>query len=128
MNTPADRAASLVAARALRQHLHDLGLAEAPANLLGNVLDKIGLAERYLTLEGTAIGTIYVAFNGQRISGVAPALDDASFERTFQARTGRSARRADEIPPDLLAAVEQHLAGQPANLELDLRGLSEFER
>jgi O-6-methylguanine DNA methyltransferase len=128
MTTPADRAASLVAARALRQHLQDLGLAEAPATLLGTVLDRIGLAEQYLTLRGTPIGTIYVAFNGRRISGVAPALDDASFEQTFRARTGRSARRAEAIPPDLLTAVERHLAGQPADLELDLRGLSEFEQ
>lgn len=128
MSTSADRAASLVAARALRQHLRDLGLAEAPASLLGNVLDRIGLAEQYLSLQGTPIGVVYVAFNGRRISGVAPALDDASFERTFHARTGRSARRAEAVPPELLAAVEQHLAGQPVELQLDLRGLSEFER
>src|SRR3954451_19434680 len=128
MTSPADRAQALVSARALRQHLQDLGLAVAPASLLGNVLDQIGLAERYLALADTPIGTVYVAFNGRRICGVAPALDDASFERTYRARTGRSAQRAEAIPPDLLAAIERHLAGQPADLDLDLRGLSEFER
>ena len=123
-----ERARALVSARALRQHLLDLGNAAAPGRLLGAVLDEIGLAERYLSLAETPVGTVYVAFRGGAICGVAPALDDASFERTYRARTGRSARRADMVPPDLLAAIERHLAGDPADLELDLRGLSEFER
>jgi O-6-methylguanine DNA methyltransferase len=128
MNAQSDRTRALASARALHQHLHRLGQAAAPGSLLGAVLDEIGLAERYLSIAETPIGTVYVAFDGQRICGVAPALDDASFERTYRARTGRSARRAETAPRDLLAAIERHLAGQPADLELDLRGVSEFER
>jgi O-6-methylguanine DNA methyltransferase len=127
-----DRAQALASARALHGHLHRLGEAAAPGTLLGAVLDELGLAERYLSLPGTPVGTVYVAFNdganGARICGVAPAVDDASFERTYRARTGRPARRAEAAPADLLAAIERHLAGAPADLELDLRGLSEFER
>jgi O-6-methylguanine DNA methyltransferase len=124
----ADRARALGAARVLHQHLHALGQAAAPGTLLGSVLDELGLAERYLSLAGTPIGTVYVAFNGERIRGVAPAVDDASFERTYRERTGRSARRAETVPAELQAAIERHLAGDPADLELDLHGLSEFER
>jgi len=132
MSTKIDGARALASARALHRRLHALGQATAPDSLLGAVLDELGLAERYLSITETAIGTVYVAFNGQRICGVAPAGDDTSFERTYRARTGRSARRAEAMPADLLAAIERHLAGDVADdvadLELDLRGLSEFER
>ena len=118
----------LAAARVLHQQLRALGQAAAPGTLLGAVLDEVGLVERYLSLQDTPVGTVYVAFDGQKIRGVAPALDDASFERTYRARTGRSARRAEQAPVELLQAIECHLVGQPAELELDLRGVSEFER
>jgi O-6-methylguanine DNA methyltransferase len=127
MSANVDRTRDLASARSLHQELRMLGQAMAPGSLLGAVLEELGLAERYLTLQ-TPIGTVYVAFNGPRISGVAPAVDDASFERTYRARTGRSARRAEEAPAELLTAIEQHLAGQPVDLDLDLRRLSEFER
>lgn len=127
MSANVDRTRDLASARALHQRLRGLGQATAPGGLLGAVLDELGLAERYLSLQ-TPIGTVYVAFDGHRISGVAPAEDDASFERTYRARTGRSARRADEAPADLLAAIRQHLAGETVDLDLDLRHLSEFER
>jgi O-6-methylguanine DNA methyltransferase len=127
MSASVDRARDLASARALHQRLRALGQAAAPGSLLGAVLEEIGLAERYFSLE-TPIGTVYVAFNGSRISGVAPVEDDDAFERTYRARTGRSARRAETVPTELLAAIEQHLAGQPAGLDLDLRGVSEFER
>jgi len=128
MNAQSDRAKALASARALHQRLHRLGEAAAPGGLLGAVLDEVGLAERYVSLAETPIGTVYVAFNGRSIRGVAPALDDASFERTYRARTGRSARRAETVPLELLDAIERHLAGQPAELVLDLHGVSEFER
>ena len=127
MSANVDRTRQLASARALYQELRMLGQATAPGGLLGAVLEELGLAERYLSLQ-TPIGTVYVAFNGPRISGVAPAEDDASFERTYRARTGRSARRAEEAPADLLTAIRRHLAGEPVDLDLDLRQLSEFER
>lgn len=127
MSANVDRTSELASARALHRGLRQLGSADAPGGLLGAVLDELGLAERYLSVE-SPIGSVYVAFNGLRISGVAPAEDDASFERTYRARTGRSARRADSAPADLLTAICRHLAGESADLDLDLRGLSEFER
>lgn len=127
MSANVDRTRDLASARALRQELRELGQATAPGGLLGVVLDALDLAERYLSLQ-TPIGTVYVAFNGPRISGVAPAEDDVSFERTYRARTGRSARRAEAAPADLLEVIRRHLAGQPTDLELDLGRLSEFER
>jgi O-6-methylguanine DNA methyltransferase len=127
MNADVDRTSGLITARALRRGLRRLGSVDAPGGLLDTVLNELGLAERYLSV-ASPIGTIYVAFNGLRISGVAPAEDDASFERTYRARTGRTARRADSAPDALLTAICRHLAGESAELDLDLRGLSEFER
>ena len=127
MSANVDRTSDLASARALYQGLRMLGQATVPGGLLGAVLEELGLAERYLSLE-TPIGTVYVAFNGIRISGVAPADDDAAFEQTYRARTGRSARRAEEAPTDLLVAIRQHLAGETVDLDLDLSRLSEFER
>lgn len=127
MSAYVDRTRDLAAARTLHGRLRALGQATAPGTLLGNVLDEIGLAERYLSLQ-TPIGLVYVAFNGDRISGVAPADDDTTFERTYHARTGRTARRAETAPPGLHEAIRKQLDGQPAGLSLDLRALSEFER
>jgi O-6-methylguanine DNA methyltransferase len=127
MSANVDRTRDLASARTLYRQLRGLGQVEAPGGLLGSVLDELGLAERYLSLE-TPIGTVYVAFNGPRISGVAPAEDDAAFERTYRARTGRLARRAAETPAELLTAIRHQLTGQPVDLDLDLSRLSEFER
>ena len=122
-----DRTRDLVAARALHGRLRALGQVRAPGSLLGSVLDEIGLAERYLSLQ-TPIGLVYVAFNGDRISGLAPAEDDKAFERTYHQRTGKTARRAETAPPGLLEAIRRQLDGEPAGLSLDLRALSAFER
>lgn len=127
MNAYLERTRDLAAARALHARLRALGQATAPASLLGAVLGEIGLDERYLSIE-TPVGRIYVAFSGQRVSGVAPAADGEAFERTYRARTGRTARRAETMPSALLAAIRRQLRGEPAELDLDLRALSEFER
>ncbi|MGE3270067.1 MAG: methylated-DNA--[protein]-cysteine S-methyltransferase [Chloroflexota bacterium] len=127
MSAHGDRTLDLASARRLHQRLRALGSETAPVGLLGAVLNEIGLAERYVSIQ-TPIGRVYVAFNGLRISGVAPAEDDAAFEQIYRARTGRTARRADDAPPELLAAISRHLDGAPADLDLDLHTLSEFER
>ena len=127
MSAHVDRTRDLAAARALHQRLRGLEQVAAPDTLLPAVLEGLGLAERYVSLQ-SPIGTVYVAFNGLRVCGVAPAEDDAAFERTYRARTGRTARRAERAPADLLAAIGQELAGEPVTLDLDLRRLSEFER
>lgn len=127
MSAYVDRTRDLASARALHGRLRALGRVSAPGSLLGSVLDEVGLAERYLSMQ-TPIGLVYVAFNGDRVSGVAPAQDDRAFEQTYHARTGKTARRAETAPPGLLEAIRRQLDGQPAGLSLDLRALSEFER
>ena len=89
MSAHVDRTKDLAAARALHRRLRTLGQAAAPGSLLGAVLEEIGLSERYLSIE-TPIGTVYVAFDGQRIRGVVPAADDAAFEQAYRARAGRT--------------------------------------
>lgn len=127
MSANVEGARTLAAARALHAGLRALGAAAAPEGLLGAVLGEVGLQEQYLSLP-SPIGTVYVAFAGQRVSAVMPAADDAAFEARFRARFGRPARRAASPPAALLAAIERHLAGEPAELDFDLRRLSEFER
>jgi O-6-methylguanine DNA methyltransferase len=127
MNGADDRLRDFLAARALHGRLRAMGDVAAPAGLLGAVLDELGLSDRFVPLE-TSIGTVYVAFAGEAITGVAPATDDAAFILTYRARTGRSARRADAPPAGLLECVRRQLAGDAVNLDFDLRSLSEFER
>jgi len=127
MNVSDDRLRDLLAARALHGRLRALGDVMAPAGLLGAVLGELGLSERFVSLE-TPIGTVCVAFADGAITGVAPAVDDAAFVQSYRARTGRSIRRADAPPADLLDGVRRHLAGDAVSLDFDLRSLSEFER
>lgn len=127
MSASVDRVRELASARALHGRLRDLGRVSAPDGVLGAVLGEIGLAERYFRLE-TVIGPVYVAYHGKRIRGIAPALDDAAFERTYRARAGKAARRAETPPAPLVEAVRRQLAGEPSDMDIDLDGLSEFER
>jgi O-6-methylguanine DNA methyltransferase len=117
----------LGAARVLHGRLRTLGEVRAPGSLLGGVLGELGLGERYVSIQ-TPIGPVFVAYAGQRISSVVPATDEDQFEQTFRRRHGRAVRRAETAPAELLGAIERHLRGEPADLEFDLRAVSEFER
>lgn len=127
MNLSADRLRDLRAARILHGRLRTLGDVTAPAGLLGAVLGELGLNEVFVSLE-TAIGTVYVAFDGDAITGVVPAADDAAFAEAYRLRTGRAIRRAEVPPAGLLERIGRHLAGDAVPLDLDLRSLSAFER
>lgn len=127
MSAYVDGTRHLASARALHGRLRALGRVTAPSSLIAGVLRDLGLAEQYLSLQ-TPIGPVYVAFNGERISGVVPAEDDGTFEQTYRARTGKTARRAESAPQELVDAIRRRLDGQPADLDLDVQALSEFEQ
>jgi O-6-methylguanine DNA methyltransferase len=103
--------------------------AEPPPTLAPAVLERVGLADAYVTVDGPA-GPLLVAYNGRGVSATAPAGDEAGFRERFQTRFRRPLRPADQAPATLVAQVERVLdprrAGHPPRY--DLRGTSEFER
>jgi O-6-methylguanine DNA methyltransferase len=113
---------------AIEAALHELG-ATAPSTLLPNTLVAAGLADEYATLP-TAIGDVWVAWNGRGVSALTTAEDGTVFESSFQATTGRPIRRASTgLPPRLAAAIVRRLGGdRRARVPVDLRGRTEFER
>ena len=108
--------------------LHDLAAA-APATLLPNTLIAAGLADEYATLQ-TAIGEVWVAWNGRGVSAVTTASADGAFEADFRATVDRPIRRSPAgIPPRLATAIARRLGGdRRAQVPVDLRGRTEFER
>lgn len=119
---------------------HDAGLARveaalrdlsvpAPGSLLPNTLIAAGLADEYASL-ATAIGTVWVSWNGRGVSSLRTADDAESFEDVFRADFDRPIRRApDGLPSRLARAIERRLAGdRRAKIEVDLRGHSTFEQ
>ncbi|MBA2373725.1 MAG: methylated-DNA--[protein]-cysteine S-methyltransferase [Chloroflexi bacterium] len=107
--------------------LRDLAV-HAPSGLVTSVLVEVGLADRYAPIP-SPIGRLVVAWNGLGVSAVEAAPDDASFETSHAARTGRPIHRADALPPRLGRAIERRLAGdRRVAIELDLRGRTKFER
>jgi O-6-methylguanine DNA methyltransferase len=113
---------------AIEAALHDLG-AMAPPTLLPNTLVAAGLADEYGTLS-TAIGDVWVAWNGRGVSALTTAPGESAFEAAFQATVGRPIRRAPSgLPPRLEAAIARRLGGdRRARVPVDLRGRTEFER
>ena len=114
--------------RALAEGLHGLR-ADPPATLRPAVLERVGLADAYLTVDGPA-GPLLVAYNGRGVSATAPGTDEAAFAERFQARFRRPLRPADRPPARLVAQIQRLLEpdrrGAPPSY--DLRGSSEFER
>jgi O-6-methylguanine DNA methyltransferase len=110
---------------------------EPPATLRPAVLERVGLADAWFTLDGPA-GPLLVAYNGRGISATAPAGEQARFVERFHTRHHRPLRRAGAPPARLAAQLRRYLAapgggagaaaarGTPPRF--DLRGLSEFER
>ncbi len=108
--------------------LRGMSGAEAPASLLPSVLARVGLADAYWEME-TPVGPVFIAYNQAGISAVMRTGSAEQFEREFRARHGRPARRTPTPPRALAEAVSARLRGNTrAQLEFDLRGLSEFER
>jgi O-6-methylguanine DNA methyltransferase len=105
--------------RELAEGLHGLR-ATPPATLRPAVLERVGLADAYLSVDGPA-GPLLVAYNGRGISATAPGGDEAAFTERFQARFRRPLRPADRPPARLVAQVQRLL-------DPDLRGTSPFEQ
>jgi O-6-methylguanine DNA methyltransferase len=100
----------------------------APAQLAHRTLVAVGLADDYAIIE-SPLGPLHVAWNGRGVSTVEKAVDDRAFELAFLARTGRHAARQPGLPPRLARAIERRLGGdRRAQIDLDLRGRSDFER
>ena len=100
----------------------------APPALATDILVEVGLADRYATID-SPVGRLNVAWNGRGVSTVELADDDDAFEAHHVARTGRVAHRAIALPAELAMRIDRRLGGdRRANVPLDLRGRSEFER
>ena len=113
--------------RDLETAMADL-MTAAPQTLAAGVLAELGLADRYARFD-SPIGPLIVAWNGFGVSAVEAAPDDATFEATHRARTGRRALRADGLPETLEHAIARRLEGdRRVRIDLDLRGHTDFER
>jgi O-6-methylguanine DNA methyltransferase len=114
--------------RELADGLHGLR-ADPPANLRPAVLERVGLADAFLTIDGPA-GPLLVAYNGRGVSATAPGADEPAFRERFQARFRRPLRPADRPPARLVAQVERLLepGRRGPGPRFDLRGTSAFEQ
>lgn len=118
----------ITASRTLLHQLRDLGQVRAPATILPTVLERVGRSDAYALCE-MPIGPVFVAYNGLGVSAVMRADSATDFEQAFHARFARPLRQAAELPTALARLVQQHLNGKTRSaLQVDLRGLSEFER
>ena len=82
----------------------------APPTLRPGVLAELGLADLYARFD-SPIGPLVVAWNGLGVSVVEATDDDAGFEASHLARTGRSAFDAGTLPPRLASAIARRLDG-----------------
>jgi O-6-methylguanine DNA methyltransferase len=113
--------------RELAEGLHGLR-AEPPAELRPAVLERVGLADAYLTVDGPA-GPLLVAYNGRGVSATGPAAAAEEFQARFETRFRRPLRPAERPPARLVAQLERFLGSRRgAPPRYDLRGTSEFER
>ena len=106
----------------------DLGPVRAPQNLLDEVLDAVGLADRYI-VRSSAIGDVLVAYNQRGVSTVLPVAAHggvAVIEAEFRQRFGRPLHADPNPSSSFVRSVDRGLAGQRVKLEYDLRGVSEF--
>ncbi len=97
----------------------------ASPEFASETLDRLGLADRYTTLE-SAIGPVYVAWNPRGVSAVRPAEDTEAFERWFRKRFTRRALPATSTP-QIVDDVRRALAGEDVKLDIDLRDCTPFE-
>ena len=106
----------------------ELGPVRAPQSLLDQVLDAVGLADRYI-VRSSAIGDVLVAYNQRGVSTVLPVATHggvAEIEAEFRQRFGRPLHADPNPSSSFVRSVDRGLAGQRVKLGYDLRGVSEF--
>lgn len=113
----------LRAARALVRDLRALGELPAPEGLVAHALALAGMEDEYFVVE-SALGPVYVGRGARGVKAVMRAESDAAFIAEYVRRYARRIMRG-EAPRELAAAVRE---GRRARVELDLAGLTEFER
>jgi O-6-methylguanine DNA methyltransferase len=104
------------------------GLAvRAPEGLSDDVLVTVGLVDRIGPL-ATAIGTLWVAWNGRGVASVDLGEDGPTAAAEHEARMGRRTLLAEALPRGLASAVSRRLAGdRHVPISLDLRDRTPFE-
>ena len=98
----------------LLDELRALSRVHTPSRVLEAILDEVGLADLYGSLE-TALGPVFVAWNRLGVSAVMKTATGEEFEERFSLRFHRFPRPAASVPDDL--------GGR-----FDLRSVTEFER
>jgi O-6-methylguanine DNA methyltransferase len=108
--------------------LRRIGEVRAPATLLPNVLDAVGIGAQHAAV-ATDIGTLRIAWTARGIRAAMRDVSAADFERWYADRFGTVPRFVDALPASLSAGVDAMLQGRarPA-LRFDLRGLTPFEQ
>src|SRR5918995_2439823 len=69
----------------------------APPKMASTVLDRLGLADAYVRVEGP-IGPLFVAYGARGIALVERAADPGEFEEQFRATFGRPVHRVEKAP------------------------------
>jgi O-6-methylguanine DNA methyltransferase len=112
----------------LARSLRALHRQNAPESLLPAVLRRVGLADTYWKVE-SPIGTVFIAHSKAGISMVSRASSGRDFEREFFRRHGRAVRpERSAAPKSVRAMIQRPTRRQKADIQFDLRGLTEFER
>jgi O-6-methylguanine DNA methyltransferase len=102
--------------------------ASAPSSLLPNTLVAAGLADQYTAID-TALGPVFVAWNGRGVSTITEAGDEPAFETRFGKEFGRPLRRVSSLPAALGRAISARLGGdRKARVPVDWRGRTSFEQ
>jgi len=105
----------------------------APEGLGSRVLDRLGLGDAYVRVEGP-IGPLFVAFGRDGISLVERAdgtHDAGDFEQMFRATFGRPVRRIERAPELIERVIDARLWGRTkltGTVPVDLHELPEFEQ
>lgn len=108
--------------------LRSLSQVRPSAGLRVNVLEELGLADRYFRLE-TVAGQVYLAYNGSGISYIERVENVRNFAEEFRARFHRPAFEIDNPPQSLRSRVERVLRGKSRRApKFDLSTVTPFEQ
>ncbi len=105
----------------------------APAGFGDAVLDRVGLSDEYVMVDGP-IGPLFVAYGRRGISFVErvdAAGDAGDFEEAFRATLGRPVRRSERAPDFVRRVIDARLwgrTGKSFKVPVELDQLPDFER